>query len=109
MLLLKYSGGKYQGVWISHKMLNMPSAGPFFYKIELKNAMSSGCMQWINPKYRFMSLSGMNKSGLLSWFQKEDLNVILTQRNEDFIMRLEISCVLWSKSASLSGNASKNM
>ena len=37
-----------------------------------------------------MSLSGMNKSGSLSWFQKEDLNVISTQRNEDFIMRLGI-------------------
>lgn len=85
------------------KMLNMPSAGPFFYKIGIEKCyviwLYSGLrkeiphndhMQWINPKYRFMSLSGMNKSGSLSWFQKEDLNVISTQRNEDFIMRLEI-------------------
>lgn len=73
------------------KMLNMPSAGPFFYKIGIEKCNVIWLyMQWINPKYRFMSLSGMNKSGSLSWFQKEDLNVISTQRNEDFIMRLEI-------------------
>lgn len=63
------------------KMLNMPSAGPFFYKIGIekccviwlysrlrKGIPHNDHMQWINPKYRFMSLSGMNKSGSLSWF-----------------------------------------
>ena len=90
------------------KMLNMPSAGPFFYKIGIEKCcviwLYSGLrkgiphndhMQWINLKYRFMSFSGMNKSGSLSWFQKEDLNIILTQRNENFVMRFGNSLVFY--------------